>query len=430
MRTRWFVPFAVLAVILAACTRIPQRAPKAQVAATPPPTGEAPQQAGDLLLLGSGSGVTLLDPTTGSAVWGGPAVPSLPGWSELFTTARQGGITLVQTISAISGTTMSTTSIRGSLAIRVASTDGNRIALMAPPPPGTNPWTPPPRRFTAIVVADPTGQVLPRRFHLKGNFEPEAFSTDDSSLFLIQYLPPTDPRAYRVTRLDLADGDVYPVFGRQKSPVETMTGTRLHQITSPQGSALYTLYTSQPPAYAEGYDEAQARSARPVAFIHTLSLASQWAVCVALPRALWGGNPVHEAMAVSPDGARLYVVDTERGVVAVLDTNDLVVDRTARIDFGQLRGGQTHAVISPDGRTLLVSSGFGVATVDVEGLGLFREWTAPGEISGLGLSPDGRRLYLSLPGEIQMMDASTGRALDMIHVPGVDGIEHVGAVSA
>jgi hypothetical protein len=36
-----------------------------------------------------------------------------------------------------------------------------------------------PARQTAIVVADPAGELPPRRLELAGNYEPEAFDTDD-----------------------------------------------------------------------------------------------------------------------------------------------------------------------------------------------------------------------------------------------------------
>ena len=190
--------------------------------------------------------------------------------------------------SADTGHILDTQRVGGRLSIRAVSADAGAVALMKPLPPGTSAWTPRSRAFTNIVVAHPQSGVAPERFHLAGNFEPEGFSSDDSMLYLIRYLPATAPVAYRVSRLELGDGDVYPVYGRAKSPVETMYGSRLMQVPAPGGARLYTLYASQPPEYAKGYDRWQAGAGREVAFVHTLSLENGWATCVGLPKSLWG----------------------------------------------------------------------------------------------------------------------------------------------
>jgi hypothetical protein len=300
---------------------------------------------------------------------------------------------------------------------------------MAPPPPGTSPWTPQDRAFTTIVVANPSGYFRPERFHLKGNFEPEAFSADNRGLFLIKYLPAIDPVAYRVTRLELDEGEVYPVFSRLKRPSETMSGTRLMQLPSPDGDRLYTLYTSQPAEYALDYDPMQATAGRPVAFVHTLSLDEGWAECVGLPRALWDGKPVHEALALSPDDRFLYVVDTERGVVAVMNTKRLKVVRQAKVDFGSLGAGQAHAAVSPDGRTLVVAAGSGVAVLRTRTLRPEHLWTASGSVGAVGFGSEGRSLYLAMLGQLQELDLSTGRPTRTLHVPGAQGVDYVGSLT-
>src|SRR5207247_11381997 len=139
--------------------------------------------------------------------------------------------------------------------------------------------TPVPRSSHRIGVAEPRGWLKPLSFDLTWNYEPEAFSTDGSTLFMIQYLPPTAPEAYRVTSLDLAKGVVSPVFGRYKEPTERMPGVRLEQILSPDGSKLYTLYTSQPSAYETRYG-GNAAASTPVTFVHILNLKEHWAYCL------------------------------------------------------------------------------------------------------------------------------------------------------
>ena len=380
-------------------------------------------------MLGSASGLTALDATDGSIPFSGGGVPAFTDWSTVFTATHGEGTTVLRAIRTDTGRIASTTTLRGDLDVRVASAGGWRVALMEPLPSGVSPWTPRQRAFTNLVVADPTGSVKPKRFHLQGNFEPEAFSANGDRLFMISYVPPMHPQAYRVVSLDLGEGEVYPVFGRQKQWVDTMTGTRLMQVPAPNGAFLFTLYSNQPPGYAKGFDPAQAAAGHPVAFVHTLNLDIGQAVCVGLPRALWGGNPANEALAASPVDSRLYVVDTARGVVAVMSSDRLRVIQTARVDFGSATTGtQTEASVSPDGTSLYVSTGAAVVSIDAISLVPTAKWNLPEPVSGMGFSDDGRRLYLTVPGEIELVNPSSGHQILTIPAAGVEGIRYVGTL--
>ena len=181
-------------------------------------------------------------------------------------------------------------------------------------------------------MSDPT-----RRYRLIGNFEPEAFSVDDSRLFLIQYLPAEAPTSYRVTFLDLGDGTVHPVFGRFKTPPERMPGIRLAQVFDPASEQLYTLYTNRAAEHSHDPGRTSSYGEREVSFVHVLNLRQGWAYCAGLPRALWGQPARAQAMAPSPDGRSLYIVDSMRGRIAVMDTKTLEItpiradrSRTAR----------------------------------------------------------------------------------------------------
>jgi hypothetical protein len=431
MRARSVVLMAGMAVAVAACPAGPPGSPRVEARrAAAPVAAQAAPAPGEVLVLGSPQGAAVLDAETGSELFAGVGVPALGDWSVLATATDHGDATVVRVERDVSGETVGTARVAGHLAIRTVSGDGSRVALMAPLPPGASPWSPEDRPFTTIVVATPSGYFHAKRFHLKGNFEPEAFSADDTGLFLIKYVPAIDPVAYRVTRLDLDEGEVYPVFSRLKAPSERMSGTRLMQLPSPNGSRLYTLYTSQPAEYAREYDLMQAGAGRPVAFVHTLSLDEGWAQCVGLPRALWDGNPVHEVLALSPRGRWLYVVDTQRGVVAVMDTRRLKVVRTANVDFTSLGRGQARAAVSPDGGTLAVAAGARVVALGLAAMRPQRGWTASGPVTALGFGDDGRRLYLAMPGAVEEVDLSTGRSERTLSVPGSKGFEYVGSLSA
>jgi hypothetical protein len=409
MRTR--MSFLLLAVIMSACTSTQPGTTDVESVAPAP---------GGVLLLGSSIGVKSVDPATGDVLFEGPGVPALGDWSKVFTTEVTGRATLLEASDVATGAVVSRVTVPGRLSVRVASGDGSLVALMVPIPAGRSPWIPEPRSWTTVVVADPTGSEEPARYRLEGNFEPEAFSTDGESLYLIRFLPPTDPVAYRVARLDLGTGKVLPTGTRTKSAVvETMSGTRLEQLPSPDGDMLYTLYTTQPAAYSEGH----AHVGSPVAFVHTLSMDEGWAHCVVLPKKLWGADPADEAMAVSPYGDRLYVVDTARDLVAVMDTERVKVVENQRVDLESFPGAETQAIVAPDG-TLAVASGSRVWSLDGVDLTVLETWTMDAPVSALGSGPGG--VYVAMPGAVTVIDPSTGKPAASIPSPAGQGTAFVG----
>jgi hypothetical protein len=413
MRTR--ILFLILAVVLSACSSQLPRSTKHVEQAAPGPGG--------ILLLGSSIGVKSVDAVTGEVLFEGSGVPALGDWSRVFATDVSGGATTLEASDAVTGAVVSRVSLPGRLSVRVATGDGSLVALMAPLADGRSPWIPEPRSSTTIVVADPTGDDELTRYRLKGNFEPEAFSTDGNSLYLIRFVPPMEPVAYRVARLDLGRGKVLPVGTRTKSAiVETMSGTRLEQLPSLDGGMLYTLYTTQPAAYAEGH----AHAGSPVAFVHTLSLDEGWAHCVVLPRQLWGADPADESMALSPSGHRLYVVDTARDLVAVMSTENVKVVQSQTVDFEPAPGAETHAIVGAD-RTLFVASGTQVWALDPATLQPMETWTMDAPVSALGSGPGG--LYVAMPGTVTIIDPSTGKAGASIPSPLAEDTAFVGMVA-
>lgn len=407
MRTRGLLP--LLALILASCTG--------------DGTGGPPKSPESAVLLGSSTRVTSLDPRDGTVLFDGQGVPALGDWSMLFRTTVSGRSTILEARQSATGEVVSSVAIPGALSVRVASQDGSRVALMRPLPAGPTPWDPEPRASTMIVVADPNGSEEPVRFQLEGNFEPEAFSSDGTALYMISYVPPRAPVAYRVTQLDLATGKVSPVTAG-KGVAETMSGTRLEQLAPPDGTFLFTLYTTQP----AGYAEVRAGEGRPVAFVHTLNLDEGWAHCIGLPKELWGGDPADEAMAVSPDGRSLYVVDTARDVIAVVsvDVDTWGEMRTETFDFGPADAAETQAAIAPDG-TLFVTHGSKVVEVDTATFERVGQWTTEDSVLAMGFGED--ELFLLEPGSIEVVDPSTDRRVRAIASPAVEGVAYIGLLA-
>lgn len=383
----------------------------------------------ETLLLGTDSGPLAVRVPTGPVLFERAGAVASPDGSLVFSASSRGPSTVLEALEGATGEVVSTTRIPGHLDVRVVSGSGRGVALTDPLPEGWDPRTPIPRSHTTIVIADPTGAREPRTYELTGNFEPEAFSTDEQRLFMIQHLPAETPTVYRVTVLDLGRGRVKPVFGPFKSPPERMPGTRLQQVFAPNGDQLYTLYTSARPGYAP--HGAPVPSDASVSFVHVLSLAKGWAHCVGLPRELWNQPASAQAMAASSDGARLYIVDSVRGMVTVMDTETLEILRTGELDLRAAAVTGTSAKLSADDGTLFVGTGGSESVlyaIDTTTLEVTHRWPVSGDLSGLGLSLDGVRLYVALDDHLAILDPVTGEELGAVSFTSPGPIVQVSAL--
>ncbi len=380
----------------------------------------------ETLLLGTEAGPLVVEVPGGSVLFERPGAVASLGGSWLLSATPSAGRTLLQTVDAEPA---STVRLDGTLEIRVVAESGGAVALMDPLPEGWDPEVPFPRSRTPVVVADPTGVMEPRTYDLRGNFEPEAFSTDDRRLFLIQHLPAEAPTVYRVTVLDLRTGRVVPVFGPFKGPSERMPGIRLQQVLSPNADQLYTLYSSARPGYAPHH--APVPNGATVSFVHVLSLQDGWAHCVGLPKELWDRPASEQAMATSPNGRLLYIADPTLGLVTVMDTASLEI-RTYTIDLSVSGVRRTSAVVSGDGSALFVATAGehpGITRIDTDTFDVVRTW-ATDDVSGLGLSADGERLYVASDDRIEVLDATTGSDLAGVAVASPAPIERVSVALA
>jgi hypothetical protein len=410
MRVRLLVTVSVLALLTAACTG--STAPGA-----PDATDRIPVE--ETLLLGTPDGPLLVRAPVGSVLFDGPGAVSSLGGAWVLSAAASDGSTVLQTHEGTTGRILSTVTIPGELEARIVSESGRAVAMMEPLPEGWDPAVPFPQARTRIVVADPTGERETISLNLRGNFEPEAFSTNDDQLFLIQHLPAETPSAYRVTVLDLVREKLLPVFGPFKGPAERMPGTRLSQLLSPDADQLYTLYTSSRPGYAP--HGAPVANDAAVSFVHVLSLQDGWAHCVGLPRSMWDRPSSEQAMATTPDGTYLFVIDAGQGIVAALHTESLKVRTTPIALSGDGDIARTAAHVSPDGSTLLVSvasaEGSVVTAFDAATFETIDSWRLDGVVTGLDFSSDGSSVYAATEGRIVVLDVRTGLEIGAVPVP-------------
>jgi sugar lactone lactonase YvrE len=432
MRAR--IPATLFLFALIACTADPK-------------VSRPPAAAGDVVVLGTADGALVVSSSSGSVLAEDAGEIAAPDGSRRYASATDGRSTTLETRDPVTGEILASTSIPGELEAGVASISGEAVALLEPGRMSAGGELAPPHRSTTIVVADPSGERAVRTFRLDGNYEPEAFSIDDRRLFLIQYLPALDPTVYRVMTLNLASSQVRPIFGRFKTPPERMPGIRLTQVFDDASDQLYTLYTNEPSkGYdgnwdGEGYGSGggyggkggggeggdQSQGTAGVSFVHVLNLRDGWAYCAGLPRALWGRPASAMAMAPSPTGRELYIVDSTRGVVVEMNTNTLRIHRTAHLDLSGAGGERTSAVTSRDGERLFIGSamdGSAVYEIDVDSMEVVERWTMPAAVSGLALSSDGARLYAALSDRVAVLDSSTGEELTTLSFGGAS-ILHV-----
>lgn len=375
---------------------------------SPPSPAEVVEEPADVLFLRTAGGVTVLGTSPdGSAITLPRAVPSTD-WSTVVGAVRRDNATEVVATDVLTAERVWSREVPGRLEVEVASSFGSMVALGSPDETtgyGRG-------RSTTTIVVVGQSSLRPRTFRLAGNFEPEAFSTDGLSLFVVQYLPARRPTRYRVRRLDLVTGSVEGVYSVDAHLQRAMRGTARIQAASPDGRRLYTLYTT---AGTGGVEHA---------FIHVLSLDELWAHCVDLPPSFAAAPESSIAVAVAPDGAHVYVGDAAAGTVAEIGARSLEVTRTTHAEFGS-RGGLAHAAAGPDGAVFL-AKGTRLVALDASTLQAERTWDLEARITGLQAARDGTRLYVGSRDRILTVDPATGRTVSLPEAIDVGGIDQLG----
>jgi hypothetical protein len=165
-----------------------------------------------------------------------------------------------------------------------------------------------------------------------------------------------------------------------------MSGLRLSGVASADGHWLYSVYARQDKS----------------AFIHMLSMDNPIAFCIDLPGSGYSSDPTGKywSLALSRDGSHLYAANLAMGVVVDVDTvgNGLPsIARTAKIASAGPTAinrtfGANGTVLSPDGRTLVIS-GAGAVWIDAATLHAQSRQLTDWTVGSLALSPDGGKLY-------------------------------------
>jgi hypothetical protein len=358
-------------------------------------------------------GVKAIDLDHGAVRFTLPPGIASPDGGRFFAASSVEEGTRLEVHSGADGTVLASQVVPGSQVPAVASRRGRLVAL-TPPSAQAGHWLAAGRDQTDLVVAD-VERGSHRTYPLAGNYAPEAFASADDRLFVVEYLPALAPERYRVRQLDLATGQVLPVGARDKTVTveEEMRGRSRTQVLAPDGSRLYTLYVrDEDHLHVRDYPEAGGTgqpNSQVKAFVHVLSLTEGWAFCLDLPMPFGTGPAEAHALALSPDGQRLYVASATSGFsYAVADTATLQIVSVQRKNapMTYLPGAPALLRAAGDG-TLYLATGRELVALDRGRRGGYRRALAE-PLLGMDLSADGSRLTAISASRLTVFDPATG----------------------
>ncbi|WP_433795114.1 YncE family protein [Actinoplanes sp. CA-252034] len=368
-----------------------------------------PAAAPDVLLAESDRGMLRLAPGGEQVL--GPAAAAHDG-SHLYA-ARPGAL---DRVDPATGTALRNTELAGGWIPRVVSADGRVCALSRT---GASD-RPAARARTTLLIAGPDGTA---ERDLAGVIEPDAFTSDGTGLFVLEWLPAAAPDHYRVRLLDLATGEVQPLNARDKTPLpagaeEEMRGDGRQAVLSADRAMLFTLYTHQP-GHRHTRDLLSGRPGDAHAFVHVLHLVERWAYCLDLPHPFGAGPAAGHALAA--DGRTLFVADLNAGKLAYASPSSLTIERV--VDVPAVPGSAAALALTADGR-VLVGAG-GVTVLDRASGRRTGHWELTDPVRGLAMSRDGGRVYAGGTGRVTWLDAATGARSGEVAVAGLTALRHV-----
>ncbi|HEV7526048.1 MAG TPA: hypothetical protein VGP92_13845 [Acidimicrobiia bacterium] len=174
------------------------------------------------------------------------------------------------------------------------------------------------RSTTTLVVFDTQLGKDTRRLELKGDVQPEAFSTDGAQVFALDYRGDH----YRVQTIALDTQQRYDTSDRDKRlPPEDMHGQPVHGVMGADRTLLATLYRNP-------------GNAKEPAFVHVLDLVHAYSYCADLPAPFGTGAPGTDAIELT-SADTVVVAATEAARLAEIRIEDVhqLPDKPVRVSF-------------------------------------------------------------------------------------------------
>lgn len=382
------------------------------------------------LLVTDGAGrISRVDARSGETAYTVTNAVRAPDGSSIYRAEAVGNATLIEILDPDSGDVTTSIEVGGTLEIRAVSPFGGAVALMSPRSASSDLYVPEPREYTSINLVWNDGRPA-ENYTLKGNFEPETFSTDEKTLFLLEFFPPTAPDRYFVRQLDLETGLITSVstpdqeLGIELNP--EMRGHARAQAMAPNGTYLFSLYTIGS-GEAPVHDPTDLGTDR-WAFVHTLNLEEKWSHCIFLPPPFGTAAESAMSLGISGDGKHLFVIDAGTENVARIDANTLEIERVQEIPG---LGSQLPRPVTVGPDVVYIGLGDSVLEMDRESLipnAAFVVSTGSGTLPvlGLELAPDGRTLRVAHGSSISVLEMPDGRVIATLTSPGRTGSGFVG----
>jgi hypothetical protein len=264
-----------------------------------------------LLLAGLGASVARADGLPVPVDAAGPDGVAAPDGGARYVTLAAGPGTVVARVEQDGGRVTGSAFLRGRFAVPVVALDGSSAGLSAD---GrtlvlVRPRLSFPRAQTTFVSLDANRLRPIQPFTLRGDFSFDALSPDGKTLYLIEYVAPSDPNRYVVRAYDLSAGRLLPdPIVDPREPDEAMRGLPITRATSPDGRWAYTLYDGA--------------GAHP--FVHALDTSGRTAACIDLD-VLAGRDDLYDLrLDVPVDGGTVSVLGAG-GPVVIVDTTTFEV---------------------------------------------------------------------------------------------------------
>ena len=379
----------------------------------------------DLLVVDESGRVSLLDTASGRPLFELSGAVVTPDRSAILTTEPSVSGTVIESRDPATGAVTGTTTVVGELEIRAVSPRGDAIALLPPRESDVGLYVPEPRSTTEVTIAF-TDERPAVRYSLEGNYEPEMFSYDATTLYLLQFEPAESPDHYLVRELDVASGLVGAVKSTQVDLQPEMRGVARAQVVAPDGRRVYTAYTI-PSGADPVHDVADPVSSERWAFIHVLDLEEGYDFCIFLPVPMGTVNEATMDVGISPDGRVLYVVDPASALVARIDTETLELTTVYEAPDIRHLGARADVAVT-DAADLFVGIEDRVthllpwesAEGDV-GVSTLGGWSFPGPVSGLSVTASNRQLRLASAGAVVVIDLATAEEVRTFVAPAGGG---------